>query len=107
LKNLTHIDLYDNFGLAHDVVGKRNGCTAYIRSTPSTRAMIANEDADDILKLFGIATASVKLVGNKSSYARVYAIFDALKKHQNIDEYSKARGKRYLSEKWLHEQGAK
>lgn len=107
MRNLTHVDLYDNFGLAHDLVGKHNSCLAYIKSTPQTRAMIASDFSEQILHLFGIGSASIKLVGRRDPYAKVLAIFDAMKKHQNIDEYAKARGKRYLSEKWLHEQGAK
>ncbi len=104
LRNLVHIDLYENAGLAHDLVGKHNSCKAYITATPPTRAMIASPFAENVLNLFGIGSASVKFVGRRDPYAKVRAIFDALSKHQNIDEYSKARGKRYLSEKWLRDQ---
>lgn len=105
LRNLHHIDLYENGGLAHDVIGKHNSCIAYIKSTPVSRAMIASNFSQHILGLFGIGSASVKLIGRRDPYAKVRAIFDALSKHQNIDEYAKARGKRYLSEKWLRDKG--
>lgn len=67
--------------------------------------MVASPFSQAILNLFGIGSASVKLIGRRDPYAKVMALFDAIKKHQNIDEYSKARGKRYLSEKWLRDQG--
>ena len=30
-------------------------------------------------------------------------MFNALKQHENIDEFAKDRGKRYLTLKWLYE----
>lgn len=95
MRNLTHIDLYENFGLAHDLHGKHNSCHAYIRATPRSREMIASPFATDILLRFGIGSASVKLAGRRDPYAMVRAIFNALQKHENIDEYAKARGMRY------------
>lgn len=104
-RNLLHVDLYENFGLAHDVHGKHNSCHAYIRATPRSRKMVASPFASAILQRFGIGSASVKLVGRRDPYAMVRAIFDALSRHQNIDEYAKARGKRYLTQKWAHDNG--
>ncbi len=104
LRNLTHIDLYDNFGLAHDLYGKHNACHAYIRATPRSREMVASPFATDILTRFGIGSASVKLVGRRDPYAMVRAVFNAIEQHENIDEYAKGRGKRYLTLKWAHDQ---
>lgn len=98
-----HIDLYDNFGLAHDVMGKHNSCRAYIRATPRDRPMIASEFSASILELFGIGSASVKVTGRRDPYAHVKAIFNAVSKHVNLDEIARARGKQYLTLKWLHE----
>lgn len=104
LRNLTHIDLYDNFGLAHDLHGKHNSCHAYIKATPRSREMVASPFATEILTRFGIGSASVKLVGRRDPYAMVRAMFNALGQHENIDEYAKDRGKRYLTLKWAHDQ---
>ncbi len=103
LRNLVHIDLYDNFGLAHDLHGQHNSCRAIITATPRSREMVASAFAEEVLTRFGISTASVKLVGRRDPYAMVMAIFDAIKKHENIDEFAKDRGKRYLSLKWAYD----
>lgn len=100
LKNIVHVDLYDNFGLAHDVYGKHNACHAYIRRTPRSRMMVASSFATEVLTRFGISSVSCKLVGRRDPYAMIKAIFNAVAKHQNIDEIAKARGKSYLTLKW-------
>jgi ribosomal protein S5 len=105
LRNIVHIDMYDNYGFAHDLHGKHNSCQVYIRATPSSRIMVASDFATAILESFGIASASVKIVGRRDPYAMVQAMFNAISKHQNIDEYSKARGKRYLTLKWARDNG--
>lgn len=103
LRHLIHIDLYDNFGLAHDMHGKHNSCHAYIKATPKSREMVASEFASQILTKFGISSASVKLVGRRDPYAMVRAIFNALEQHENIDEFAKERGKRFLTLKFAYE----
>jgi ribosomal protein S5 len=95
--------LYDNFGLAHDLYGKHNACHVVIRATPSSREMVAAPYVEEILNRIGIGSASCKVYGNRNPYSVVNAIFNALRKHQNIDEYAKARGKRYLTVRWAHE----
>lgn len=97
LRNLLHVDLYDNFGLCHDVSGKHNACHAYIRHTPKERMMIASPFASEIFLRFGISSVSCKMVGRRDPYAQVRAIFDALSKHMNVDEIAKLRGKRYFT----------
>lgn len=103
LRHLVHIDLYDNFGLAHNVFGRHNSCYCYITATPAYREMVASPFATEVLNRFGISSASVKLVGNRNPYSQINAIFNALSKHENIDEIAKDRGKRYLSVRWAHD----
>ena len=103
LRNLTFIDLYDNYGLAHDLHGKHNSCHAYIKATPRKREMVGSAFAQAILLRMGIGSASVKLVGRRDPYAMCRAIFNALEKHRNVDEIAKARGQRYLSIKWAYD----
>ena len=91
------MDLYDNYGLCHDVHGKHNACHAYIRHTSKERLMVASPYASEILLRFGISSVSCKLVGRRDPYAQVRSIFNALSKHMNIDEIAKMRGKRYYS----------
>jgi small subunit ribosomal protein S5 len=103
LRNLLYVDLYDNFGLAHDLHGKHNSCHAYIRATPSSRIMVASPFAAAVLNRFGIYSASCKLIGRRNPYSMVRAIFNALEKHENIDETAKARGQRYLTLRWAYD----
>eukprot|EP01034_Spumella_vulgaris_P021583 gene21583-27621_t len=103
LRELVHLDLFDNFGLAHDCHGKHNSCQAYIRATPRARDFVGSQFAYEILTRFGVGSASVKLNGRRDPYAMVNAIFNAIVKHENIDEFSKDRGKRYLSLKWAYD----
>jgi ribosomal protein S5 len=105
LRNLHHIDLYDNFGLAHDVYGKHNACHAYVRATPVGRQIVGGQFAISILNLFGIASASVKFEGRRQPYAMVRALFNAVDTHVNIDDQAKARGKRYLTLRWAKDKG--
>jgi len=104
-RNLVHIDLFDNYGLAHDVHGKHNSCQAYIKATPKSRAMVGSTFARAVLTRFGISSASCKIVGRRDPYAQVRAIFNAISKHENIDEFAKERGQRYLTLRWIKRHG--
>ena len=97
LRNLIHIDLYENYGLAHNVHGKHNSCHAYIIATPRDRLMVASPLSGAILECIGISSASIKIIGRRNPYSVVRAIFNALQKHENIDETAKSRGLRYLT----------
>ena len=97
LRNLVHIDLYDNFGLAHNLYGKHNSCHVYINSTPRERSMVASPFASEVLSCFGISSASCKIIGRRNPYSVIRAMFNAIQKHENIDETAKQRGLRYLT----------
>ena len=98
LRNVVHIDLYDNFGLAQDLKAKHNGCYCYVTATPRNRSgaltlylslnlgyvdslfyshfslfrmTVASTLATEILTRFGIGSASVKLIGNRNKYSQV------------------------------------
>lgn len=92
--------MYDNFGLAHDLHGKFNSCHCYIRATPKDREIRSSEFAEEVLNRFGLASFSCKFVGRRDPYAMINALFNALGGHENIDEFAKDRGKRYLTLKW-------
>ena len=59
--------------------------------------MTASPFANAVLESFGISSASVKLVGRRNPYSMVRAMFNAIEKHENIDETAKRRGLRYLT----------
>ncbi len=104
-RNLVHVDLYNNAGLAHDLYGKHNSCKVYIRATPASRHMVGSDLACGILQRFGISSASVKIVGRRDPYAQVYAIMNALSMHQNIDETARSRGMKYATLAWIMKNG--
>lgn len=103
LRNLTHIDVYEKFGLAHDLHGKHNNCHAYIQALPRGKVMVASPFSEAILLRFGIGSCGCRLIGRRDPYAMTRAIFNAIEKHENIDEFAKDRGKRYLSLKWMYD----
>ena len=100
LRNLTHIDLYDNGALAVDLTGRYNGCFVYIRATNINRAFVGSPFAEAVLSRFGISSASVRIVGNRNPYSVVRAMFKAIEHHENIDEIARDRGQRYLTLRW-------
>jgi small subunit ribosomal protein S5 len=99
-RNLVHIDLYDNFGLYHDVYGKHNNCHAIIKAYGKNKEPTTSEFAQTVLDCFGITGCSAKLMGRRDPYAMVNAMFNAVANHCNIDEQAKGRGKRYITLKW-------
>jgi small subunit ribosomal protein S5 len=103
VKNIVFIDLYDNFGLAHDLYGRHNACHVYIKATPRERPFVGSPLARQILNRFGISTASVRIVGRRDPYAVCRAITYALQKHQNLDEFARDRGLRYLTLRWIYD----
>jgi ribosomal protein S5 len=46
----------------------------------------------------------VKLVGRRNPYAMVRALFNAIGKHENLDEKARKRGKRFSSIEWASKQ---
>lgn len=105
LRNLVHVDLYDNFGFAHNLHGKHNSCQAYITATPRGRTTVGSNLAKAVLERMGVGSASVKFVGRRTPYSMTRALFNALSKHENIDEHAKMTGKRYLTLRWAKEHG--
>ena len=105
LRNIVHVDLFEGKTFAHDLYGKHNACHAYIRATHESRLMVGGDLAEEILTLFGAKSFSVKIVGRRDPYAQVNAIFNAVTKHENLEEIARARGQRYLTLEWLHKNG--
>jgi ribosomal protein S5 len=56
-----------------------------------------------ILQSMGVGSASANTIGRQNPYAVVRATFNALNKHTDLVEYSKATGKRYVTLKWLYD----
>ena len=103
MKNVFFVDLFDNYGFAHDLMGKHNSCRVYIRATPRERAMVGSPLSRAILTRFGVASASVKIVGRRDPYAVCRAFSYALQNHENIDETARDRGLRYLTLRWIYD----
>jgi ribosomal protein S5 len=49
MRNVVHLDLFDNYGLAHDLYGRHNSCHCYIKATPNAREMVASPFATEVL----------------------------------------------------------
>lgn len=47
----------------------------------------------------------MKIEGRRNPYSVVRAVFKALRQHENLDEFAKDRGRRYLTLKWAYQNG--
>ena len=95
-RNIFFVDAYKNHGLTTDLVGKHNSCIVRLRSVPGYRGLKGHPLIRDILLYFGISSCSAKSHGNRNIYNVVYATFKAIMTHKSIEEYARARGKRFL-----------
>jgi ribosomal protein S5 len=103
IRHVQHLDLHDNGALAHDLEGKHNDIKVQIRSKPKGGRMTAPPLVRLILQSMGVGSASANTIGRQNPYAVVRATFNALNKHTDLVEYSKATGKRYVTLKWLYD----
>lgn len=104
LKNVQFIEPHNGSLLAHDVEGIHNNCKVYIRAVPLEHGIVAGPAVKAVLARFGIAAASAKAVGRRNPYSVVRATFDALSKHESLDDIAKKRGKRYLTLEYARQQ---
>ncbi|CAM9433504.1 unnamed protein product [Choristocarpus tenellus] len=100
LTNLVLVDRYKQCALAHDVVGKHNGCKAYLWARPPGYGMRASGIVREILYNMGITDAGAKIIGNRNPYSMVNAVFNALSKHEGIETTALKRGSLHVHQPW-------
>ncbi len=96
-KNLIHVDLYRNRCVTTALYGKHNNCRIYIQAGHPQKPHKEGRMINDILRVFGVECGEAKSVGRRNPYSVVRAVFDAMSKHQGVEEVSRKRGRRLIS----------
>jgi small subunit ribosomal protein S5 len=96
-KNLIHVDLYRNRCVTTALYGKHNNCRVYIQPGNPAQPNKEGRMINDILKMFGVECGEAKSIGRRNPYSVVRAVFNAMSKHQGVEEVSRKRGRRLIS----------
>ncbi|CAI5726751.1 unnamed protein product [Hyaloperonospora brassicae] len=86
LKRFTYIDRFDDRTLYHEVRGKWNSCTLFLRPTPKDKGLTVSDTVACVLDCFGITDVVSKTHGQRNPFTVVKATFDALAKHETAEE---------------------
>ncbi|CEG37374.1 30s ribosomal protein s5 [Plasmopara halstedii] len=92
LKNFTFVDRFDNRTLYHEVRGKWNSCTLFLRPTPKDKGLTVSDTVACVLDCFGITDVVSKTHGQRNPFTVVKAVFDALSKHETAEEIALRTG---------------
>ncbi|CAH0481502.1 unnamed protein product [Peronospora belbahrii] len=92
LKRFTYIDRFDNRTLYHEVCGKWNSCTLFLRPAPKDKGLTVSDTVACVLDCFGITDIVSKTHGQRNPFTVVKATFDALAKHETAEEIALRTG---------------
>lgn len=96
-KNLIHLDLFRGRCVTQALYGKHNACRIVIQAGNPRRPNMEGRMVNDIIRCFGIECGEAKSIGKRNPYSLVRAIFDALSKHQGVEEIARKRGRRLIT----------
>lgn len=96
-KNLIHVDLYRNRCITTPLIGKHNSCRVLIQAGNPRQPSMEGRMINDILRVFGVECGEAKSIGRRNPYSVVRAVFDAMSKHQGVEEIARKRGIRLIS----------
>ncbi|DAZ98053.1 TPA: hypothetical protein N0F65_001928 [Lagenidium giganteum] len=92
MKRFTYIDRFDDRTLYHEVNGKWNSCTLFLRPAPTGKGLTVSDTVACVLDCFGITDVVSKCHGQRNPYTVIKATFDALSKHQTAEEIALKTG---------------
>lgn len=93
VKNAIYLELYEGRTLYHEVHGKFNSSTLFIRPTGKGRGNRTSDIVGAALYCFGIDDVSAKLHGQRNPFTVVKAIFNALQQHKSADVIAMSTGR--------------
>ena len=100
-KRWVSIELRDDQGLFHDVLGKFNNTRVLLRSCKPYNGLTAGNVVRGICDCFGIENSTTKVIGRKTPGSVTYATFYALSQHQSPTEIQNIRGRKLVrSNRW-------
>ncbi|GAB9468348.1 30S ribosomal protein s5 [Globisporangium polare] len=92
MKKFTFIDRFDNRTLFHEVRGKWNSSTLFLRPAPQGKGLTVSDTVACVLDCFGITDVVSKTHGQRNPYTVIKATFDALSKHETAEEVALKTG---------------
>ncbi|KAG7383481.1 28S ribosomal protein S5, mitochondrial [Phytophthora pseudosyringae] len=92
MKRFTYIDRFDNRTLYHEVRGKWNSSTLFLRPAPKDKGLTVSDTVACVLDCFGITDIVSKTHGQRNPFTVVKATFDALSKHETAEEMALRTG---------------
>lgn len=92
MKNYAFVDRFDNRTLYHEVRGKWNSCTLFLRPAPSGKGLTVSDTVACVLDCFGIEDVVSKCHGQRNPYTVIRATFNALTKHETAEEIALKTG---------------
>ncbi|KAF1776950.1 Ribosomal protein S5 domain 2-type fold [Phytophthora cactorum] len=92
MKRFTYIDRFDDRTLYHEVRGKWNSCTMFLRPAPKDKGLTVSDTVACVLDCFGITDIVSKTHGQRNPFTVVKATFDALSKHETAEEMALRTG---------------
>lgn len=92
MKNFTYIDRFNERTLFHEVRGKWNSCTLFLRPAPQGKGLTVSDTVACVLDCFGITDVVSKTHGQRNPYTVIKATFDALAKHETAEEIAMKTG---------------
>lgn len=92
MKNFTYIDRFDDRTLFHEVRGKWNSCTLFLRPAPQGKGLTVSDTVSCVLDCFGITDVVSKTHGQRNPFTVIKATFDALAKHETAEEIALKTG---------------
>lgn len=92
MKNFTYIDRFDDRTLFHEVRGKWNSCTLFLRPAPQGKGLTVSDTVACVLDCFGITDVVSKTHGQRNPYTVIKATFDALAQHETAEEIALKTG---------------
>ncbi|RLN20802.1 hypothetical protein BBO99_00007125 [Phytophthora kernoviae] len=92
MKRFTYIDRFDDCTLYHEVHGKWNSSTLFLRPAPKDKGLTVSDTVACVLDCFGITDIVSKTHGQRNPFTVVKATFDALSKHETAEEMALRTG---------------
>ncbi|KAE9317502.1 hypothetical protein PF008_g18727 [Phytophthora fragariae] len=92
MKRFTYVDRFDDRTLYHEVRGKWNSSTLFLRPAPKDKGLTVSDTVACVLDCFGITDIVSKTHGQRNPFTVVKATFDALSKHETAEEMALRTG---------------
>ncbi|EQC32017.1 hypothetical protein SDRG_10216 [Saprolegnia diclina VS20] len=92
MDTMVFIDRFDDRTLFHEVRGKFNSCSLFIRPSKFGMGSTVSDTVGCALYCFGITDVVSKCYGQRNPYTVIKATFDALAKHETAEEVAMKTG---------------